>query len=121
MGRSKSRSRKDIVCYNCGEKGHYKNQCKQPKKNKKKGKEVESTESKDNTTATVQGGDYLILSPSDDIFSCVCQDLEWVIDTGASYCATPWREFLPIGLKILVLSRWATMAQQTSLAWVISI
>ena len=93
MGRSKSRSRKDIVCYNCGEKGHYKNQCKQPKKNKKKGKEVESTESKDNTTATVQGGDYLILSPSDDIFSCVCQDLEWVIDTGASYHATPRREF----------------------------
>ncbi|MUG03621.1 hypothetical protein ECC01_21860 [Bacillus tequilensis] len=56
--RSKSRSRKDIVCYNCGEKGHYKNQCKQPKKNKKKGKEVESTESKDNTTTTVQGGDH---------------------------------------------------------------
>ncbi|CAL9121196.1 unnamed protein product, partial [Musa textilis] len=49
IGRSKSRSRKDIVCYNCGEKGHYKNQCKQPKKSKKKGKEVESTESKENT------------------------------------------------------------------------
>ena len=79
MSRSKSRSRKDIVCYNCGEKGHCKNQCKQPKNSKKKGKEVESTESKDNTTARVQCGDYLILSPSDDIFSCVCQDLEWVI------------------------------------------
>ena len=64
--------RKDIVCYNCGEKGHYKNQCKQPKKNKKKGKEVESIESKDNTITTMQGGDYLILSPSDDYFSCVC-------------------------------------------------
>ena len=35
----------------------------------------------------------MILSPSDDIFSCVCQDLEWVIDTGASYHATPRREF----------------------------
>ncbi|CAL9106935.1 unnamed protein product, partial [Musa textilis] len=43
MGRSKSRSRKDIICYNYGEKGHYKNQCKQPKKSKKKEKEVEST------------------------------------------------------------------------------
>ncbi|URD81740.1 hypothetical protein MUK42_22233 [Musa troglodytarum] len=74
IGRSKSRSRKDIVCYNCGEKGHYKNQCKQPKKSKKKGKEVESTESKENTTTTVQ-------------------DLEWIIDTGASYHATPRREF----------------------------
>ena len=35
-GRSKSRSRKDIVCYNCGEKGHFKSQYKQSKKNKKK-------------------------------------------------------------------------------------
>ncbi|KAJ8466528.1 hypothetical protein OPV22_029080 [Ensete ventricosum] len=93
VGRSKSRSRKDIVCYNCGEKGHYKNQCKQPKKNKKRGKEVEHTESKENITATVQGSDYLILSTSDDIFSYVCQDLKWIIDTGASYHATPRREF----------------------------
>ena len=54
---------------------------------------MESTESKDNTTAIVQGSDYLILSHSDDIFSCVCQNLEWVIDTGASYHATPQREF----------------------------
>ncbi|KAJ8492114.1 hypothetical protein OPV22_013835 [Ensete ventricosum] len=93
VGRSKSRSRKNIVCYNCGEKRHYKNQCKQPKKNKKRGKEVEHTKSKDNITAIVQGSDYLILSTSNDIFSCVCQDLEWIIDTSASYHATPQREF----------------------------
>ena len=53
MSRSKSRSRKDIVCYNYGEKGHYKNQCKQPKKRKKKKKDVESIKSKDNTIAIV--------------------------------------------------------------------
>ena len=28
-GWSMSRSRKDIVCYNCGEEGHFKSQCKQ--------------------------------------------------------------------------------------------
>ena len=28
IGRSKLRLRKDIICYNCGEKGYYKNQCK---------------------------------------------------------------------------------------------
>ena len=72
MSRSKLRSRKDIVCYNCGEKEYYKNQCKQPKKSKKMGKEMESIESKDNITTTVQDGDYLILSPSNDIFSYMC-------------------------------------------------
>ena len=42
------------------------------KRVRKKEKEVESTELKDNTIAIVQGGDYLILSPFDDIFCCVC-------------------------------------------------
>ena len=44
------------------------------------------------TIATTQGGDYLILSTTDSIFSCECQDSEWVADTGASYHASPWRE-----------------------------
>ncbi|KAJ8476439.1 hypothetical protein OPV22_020166 [Ensete ventricosum] len=58
VGRCKSRSRKNIVCYNYGEKGHYKNQYKQPNKNNKRGKEVEHIESKENITATVQGASY---------------------------------------------------------------
>ncbi|KAJ8504994.1 hypothetical protein OPV22_005880 [Ensete ventricosum] len=58
VGRSKSRSRKNIVYYNYGEKEHYKNQCKQPKKNKKMGKEVEYIESKENITTKVQGASY---------------------------------------------------------------
>ena len=38
----------------------------------------------------MQGSDYLILS---HIFSYVCQDLEWVINTCASYHTTPRMNF----------------------------
>ena len=43
------------------------------------------------TIATTLGGDYLILSTTDDALSCECQDLEWVVDMGASYHASPHR------------------------------
>ena len=39
-----------------------------------------------------QGDNYLILSTTNDSLSCECQDLEWVVDTGASYHASPQRE-----------------------------
>ena len=90
-GQSKSRSRKDILCYKRGEKGHFKSQCKQSKNNKKKNQEADANEMKE-TIAMAEGGDYLILSAIDDVFSCECQDLEWVADTGASYHASSWRE-----------------------------
>ena len=32
-GRSKSRSKKNVKCYNCGKRGHFKNECRLLKKN----------------------------------------------------------------------------------------
>ena len=86
--RGKSRSRKDIVCYNCGEEGHYKSQCKKPKKNKNKNEEGDNSGAKE-TIATTEESDFLIFSTNENVLSCECQDLEWVADTDASFQATP--------------------------------
>ena len=58
----------------------------------KKGKEAESAESHDHTATTVEG-ELIILSTTDEPTICLCQDTDWVVDTGASYHATPHREF----------------------------
>ena len=75
-GRSKSRkrgqskNRKDIECWNCKEKGHFRSQCPKPKAEKKEVNNVSSEES----------GDYLIC--------CVENSMEsWIMDSGASFHA----------------------------------
>jgi hypothetical protein len=72
-------SSKTIECWNCGKTGHYKNQCKAPKK------EAES----DSTNVVEDDGaqEVLILSVDSPLDS-------WVLDLGASFDTTAIREVL---------------------------
>ncbi|CAN1807780.1 Retrovirus-related Pol polyprotein from transposon TNT 1-94 [Linum perenne] len=85
--RSKSRNPKNfnnnqnqkvIECWNCGKVGHYKNQCRAPRK---------TPEQK--TEANV------VAEQSDDALICSLESKaeSWVIDSGASFHATPSKEF----------------------------
>ncbi|RVW31691.1 Retrovirus-related Pol polyprotein from transposon TNT 1-94 [Vitis vinifera] len=76
--RSKSRSGQQVQCWNCGKTGHFKRQCKSPKKKNE-------DDSANAVTEEVQ--DALLLavdSPLDD----------WVLDSGASFHTTPHREII---------------------------
>ena len=83
-GRSKSRrgksrwGRKDFNCYNCGKKGHFKKDCQVPKK------DIGAQES---VHVTEEAGDAMILSVNSPIES-------WILDSGASFHATPCQEIL---------------------------
>ncbi|WJZ96263.1 hypothetical protein VitviT2T_014964 [Vitis vinifera] len=72
--RSKSRSGQQVQCWNCGKTGHFRRQCKSPKKKN----EDDST-----NVVTEKVHDALLLavySPLDD----------WVLDSGASFHTTPY-------------------------------
>ncbi|RVW22925.1 Retrovirus-related Pol polyprotein from transposon TNT 1-94 [Vitis vinifera] len=76
--RSKSRSGQQVQCWNCGKTGHFKRQCKSPKKN---------NEDNSANAVTEEVQDALLLaidSPLDD----------WVLDSGASFHTTPHREII---------------------------
>jgi hypothetical protein len=79
-GRSKSILGK-IECWNCGKKGHLKKDCRAPKK-QRDGQQEKNQEA--NVTGDVLQ-DALILS-IDNIFE------SWVVDSGASFHATPHRK-----------------------------
>ena len=74
--RSKSRSGQQVQCWNCGKIGHFRNQCKSPKK---------KNEDDSANAVTEEVHDALLLavdSPLDD----------WVLDSRASFHTTPHRE-----------------------------
>ena len=83
-GRSKSRrgksrwGRKDFNCYNCGKKGHFKKDCRAPKKD---------TGTQESVHVTEEAGDAMILSVNSPIES-------WILDSGASFHATPCQEIM---------------------------
>ena len=83
-GRSKSRrgksrwGRKDFNCYNCGKKGHFKKDCRAPKKD---------TGAQESVHVTEEAGDAMILSVNSPIES-------WILDSGASFHATPCQEIM---------------------------
>ena len=76
--RSKSRSSQQVQCYNCGKTGHFRNQCKSPKK--KNGDDSANAVAKEIHDALLLAVD----SPLDD----------WVLDLGASFHTTPHREII---------------------------
>ena len=77
--RGKSRwGRKDFNCYNCGKKGHFKKDCRAPKKD---------TGAQESVHVTEEAGDAMILSVNSPIES-------WILDSGASFHATPCQEIM---------------------------
>ncbi|KAL5762397.1 hypothetical protein ACOSP7_018661 [Xanthoceras sorbifolium] len=77
--RGKSRSgKKDFSCYNRGKKGHFKRDCRAPKKD---------TGTQESANVTEEAGDAMILSVNSPIES-------WILDSGASFHATPCREIM---------------------------
>ena len=83
-GRSKSRrgksrwGKKDFNCYNCGKKGHFKKDCRALKKD---------TGAQESAHVTEEAGDAMILSVNNPIES-------WILDSGASFHATPCQEIM---------------------------
>ena len=83
-GRSKSRrgksrwGKKDFNCYNCGKKGHFKKECRALKKD---------TSAQESAHVTKEAGDAMILSVNSPIES-------WILDSGASFHATPCQEIM---------------------------
>ncbi|KAL8092162.1 hypothetical protein AgCh_034456 [Apium graveolens] len=83
QNRGQSKDRKDIVCWNCQKKGHFRNQCTAPAAPKGKSKEDNSA----NVVEEVEDDDALIC--------CVeCSVESWVMDFGASFHATPCKDLM---------------------------
>ena len=75
---SNSQNSKTIECWNCEKVGHYKNQCRSPKKEREVKAEA-------NITSTTGRDDALICSLES-------KEESWVLDSGASFHATSQKE-----------------------------
>ena len=89
-GRSKSRGK--IKCYHCGKIGHMKRNCKILKQGGDKSQEQEDDK---NTVATTSTNDneVTLLCNQEDCCHVAEQDVEWVVDLGASYHYVPKRVY----------------------------
>jgi hypothetical protein len=94
-GRSKSRGRsiERRKCYHCGKESHMKRNCYAWKREKNKADYTQIKDDEKNTTATCSGQDVVVLFyGADDCLHIAGNDEEWVVDTAASYHATPNKE-----------------------------
>ncbi|KAE8729592.1 putative Leucine-rich repeat protein kinase family protein [Hibiscus syriacus] len=83
-GRSKSRSKKNLKCYNCGKKGHLNKDCWSLNKN---------FNSQGNTANTSDDGDALCCEASTTVEGRKRYADIWLIDSGATYHMTLRREW----------------------------
>ncbi|KAH9723668.1 hypothetical protein KPL70_007189 [Citrus sinensis] len=91
-GRSKSKSKKNVKCYNCGKKGHVKKKCWSNQK-RREGKEPESSNAQGCVASTSNDGEILYseaitISEGRKRLSDV-----WLIDSGATWHMTSRREW----------------------------
>ena len=90
-GRSKSRG-KDYACYQCSKQGHMKKICQVWKREQNQGNKKK--EKNKNTTASITGSDEDVAIVVEECLHVGDQMIEWVVDSTASYHATPNRELL---------------------------
>nr|XP_040249189.1 uncharacterized protein LOC120966742 [Aegilops tauschii subsp. strangulata] len=93
--RSKSKLRKDISCFHCGNPGHIKSECRKYKRELAEGKLTKKTEQKAESSSTMTATDehYLVIEDSDS-YSVVRDDaMSWVVDSGASFHITSHKEY----------------------------
>ena len=94
-GRSKSKQRKDITCFHCGNPGHIKSECRKYKRELAEGKLTKKTEQKAESSSamTATDEDYLVIE-DEDCYSVVHDDaMSWVVDSGASFHITSHKEY----------------------------
>ncbi|KAA8525967.1 hypothetical protein F0562_007933 [Nyssa sinensis] len=94
-GRSQSRgkSTEKGKCYHCGKEWHMKRNCYAWKREQKEENNNQKRNEEKNTTATFEGDEVVVISCGEEVCLHVGNEIEWVVDTGASYHATYNKEF----------------------------
>ncbi|KAH9769282.1 hypothetical protein KPL71_011940 [Citrus sinensis] len=91
-GRSKSRSKKNVKCYNCSKKRHVKKECWSNQK-RKEGKEPESTNAQGCVASTSDDGEILYSEATTVSEGRKRLYDVWLIDSGATWHMTSRREW----------------------------
>ncbi|KAH9670456.1 hypothetical protein KPL70_016992 [Citrus sinensis] len=91
-GRSKSRSKKNVKCYNCGKKGHVKKECWNNQK-RREGKEPESSNAQGCVASTSDDGEILYSEATTISEGRKRLSDVWLIDSGATWHMTSRREW----------------------------
>ena len=88
-GRSKSRSKKNIKCYNCGKKGHVKKECWLLKKSG----DSESSKAQGNVASTSSNGEVLYSEATTIVEGRKSFADVWILDSGATWHMTSRSEW----------------------------
>ena len=91
--RSKSRSKKNVKCYNCDKRGHFKNECRLLKKNgDSKRKDPESSNAQGCVAENLSDGEILYNEATTIVESKKKFTDIWLIDSRAKWHMTSHRE-----------------------------